>query len=53
MELNAKTAPSRQNVDDKRGILLAWDSTLQPDQEQVIEFGYRVTWPSGKNVVYR
>ena len=52
VELNAKTAPTRQNVDDKRGIL-AWDSTLQPDQEQVVEFGYRVTWPSGKNVVYR
>ncbi len=52
VELMSKTPPSRQNVDDKRGVL-AWDSTLQPDQEQVVEFGYRVSWPSGKNVVYR
>lgn len=45
-------APSRQNVDDKRGVF-AWDSRLEPDQEQVIEFGYRVTWPSAKSIIYR
>lgn len=45
-------APTKQNVDDKRGVI-AWEGTLQPDQEQTIEFGYRVSWPSAKSVVYR
>jgi hypothetical protein len=32
--------------------VVAWEGTLEPDQEQVIDFGYRVSWPSAKNVVY-
>ncbi len=51
VELSAKPAPSKQDVDDKRGVL-AWEGTLEPDQEQVIDFGYRVSWPSAKSVVY-
>jgi uncharacterized protein (TIGR02231 family) len=51
VELMAKTAPTKQNVDDKRGVL-AWESKLEPDQEQIIEFGYRVSWPSSKSIVY-
>ena len=37
--------------DDKRGVL-AWDMTLGPDEERVIEFGYRTTWPAAKKVTY-
>jgi uncharacterized protein (TIGR02231 family) len=51
VELLARTAPTKQNVDDKRGVLV-WESKLEPDQEQIIEFGYRVSWPSGKSIVY-
>lgn len=51
VDLNGQ-APTKQNVDDKRGVI-AWEGTLQPDQEQTIEFGYRVAWPSAKAVVYR
>jgi uncharacterized protein (TIGR02231 family) len=51
VELIGKNAPTRQNIEDKRGVL-AWDSKIEPDQEQVIDFGYRVTWPSAKSVVY-
>jgi uncharacterized protein (TIGR02231 family) len=51
VELSARPAPTKQDVDDKRGVL-AWEGTLEPDQEQVIDFGYRVSWPSAKNVVY-
>jgi hypothetical protein len=32
--------------------VLAWDLKLEPDQEQVVEFGYRVTWPGGKDIQY-
>ncbi|MGQ0673915.1 MAG: mucoidy inhibitor MuiA family protein [Hyphomicrobium sp.] len=51
VELLGKSPPTRQDVEDKRGVL-AWDSRLEPDQEQVIDFGYRVTWPSGKQIIY-
>ncbi len=51
VDLTSKTAPTRQNVDDKRGVL-SWETKLRPDQEQVVEFGYRVSWPAAKSVVY-
>ena len=51
VDLMSKTAPTKHNIDNKRGVL-AWEIKLEPDQEQVIEFGYRVTWPSSKQVVY-
>ena len=38
-------------MDDKRGVL-AWDMKLKPDEEKVVEFGYRVTWPAAKKVTY-
>jgi len=51
VELTGK-APTKQNVDDRRGVVV-WESKLEPDQEQSIAFGYRVSWPSAKGVVYR
>jgi len=51
VELTGK-APTRENVDDKRGVIV-WEGKLAPDQEQTIAFGYRVSWPSAKSVIYR
>jgi uncharacterized protein (TIGR02231 family) len=51
IELLGRTPPTRRNVDDKRGVL-AWDMTLTPNEEKVVEFGYRVTWPSARSVIY-
>jgi uncharacterized protein (TIGR02231 family) len=51
VELTGKTAPARRDVDDKRGVL-AWDMTLTPDEERLIEFGYRTTWPAARKVTY-
>ena len=51
VDLVAKTQPSKQNVEDKRGVL-AWDSMLAADEERVLEFGYRVQWPAAKRVQY-
>ena len=51
VELTGKTAPTRRDVDDKRGVL-AWDMTLNADEERVIDFGYRATWPAAKKVTY-
>ena len=51
IELLGRTQPTRRNVDEKRGML-AWDMTLAPNEEKIVEFGYRVSWPAAKNVVY-
>ncbi len=51
VELLTKTPPTRQNLDDKRGVL-AWDQELKPDEERVLDFGYRVQWPAAKRVQY-
>lgn len=51
VDLSGK-APTRENVDDRRGVVV-WEGKLEPDQEQTIEFGYRVSWPSAKSVIYR
>jgi hypothetical protein len=51
VELLGKTAPTKRDLDDKRGVL-AWELKLEPDEEKIIEFGYRVTWPAAKRVVY-
>lgn len=51
VEMITKTLPTKQNVDDKRGVL-QWDSEVKPDEERVVEFGYRVQWPAAKKVQY-
>jgi uncharacterized protein (TIGR02231 family) len=51
VELTGKTAPSRRDVDNKRGIL-AWDMKLEPTEERVVEHGYRAAWPAAKKVTY-
>ena len=52
VELLGRTPPTKRDVDDKRGVL-AWEDKLGPDDERVIEFGYRITWPASKNIVFR
>ena len=50
--LTAKPQPTKTDVEDKRGVI-SWESKLDPDQEQVIEFGYQVVWPGAKAITYR
>jgi uncharacterized protein (TIGR02231 family) len=49
VELTGKTPPTKRDVEEKLGVL-AWEATLQPDEERQIEFGYRISWPAGKSV---
>ena len=44
--------PTRKDVEDKRGVL-AFESKLEPEEERVIEFGYRVIWPGARTIVYQ
>jgi uncharacterized protein (TIGR02231 family) len=52
VELLGRSAPTKRDVEDKRGVL-AWEDKLGPDEERTIEFGYRITWPASKNIVFR
>jgi len=52
VELTGKVPPSKRDIDDKRGVS-SWDVKLEPDEEKTLEYGWRVTWPSGKQIQYR
>lgn len=52
LETSFKPLPTARNVEDKRGVF-AWDSNLVPGSEQAIEFGYKLSWPSGKKIIFR
>lgn len=43
--------PTRSNVDDRRGVV-AWDLRLDPGEERAFSFGYRVSWPSKRGIMY-
>lgn len=51
VELTGRVSPTKQNVDEKRGVI-AFDAHLEPDEEKILEYGYRVSWPAAKSVVY-
>jgi uncharacterized protein (TIGR02231 family) len=51
VELLGKSAPTKRDLDDKRGVM-AWEMSLQPDEEKAVEFGYRITWPAAKKITY-
>lgn len=52
VDLVGPEKPTRVDVEDKRGVI-AFESKLEPEDERVIEFGYRVTWPGSRAVIYR
>lgn len=51
VDLLGPTKPTKRNLDDKRGVI-AFESKLEPESERVIEFGYRVTWPGKRPIIY-
>jgi uncharacterized protein (TIGR02231 family) len=49
-QLSISTAPTKENVDDKRGIL-AWTYTYGPGQSRDIVNAYEVSWPANQSLV--
>lgn len=43
----ATTKPTRDNVEDKRGVL-AWDREIESGKQTQIDLSYKVTWPADK-----
>jgi uncharacterized protein (TIGR02231 family) len=52
VELIGPVHPTKKDIDGKRGVL-AFESKLEPEEERLIEFGYRVTWPGSRAITYR
>ncbi len=51
VELTGHASPTTQNVDDKRGVI-AFSGRLEPDEEKILDYGYRVSWPAAKSINY-
>lgn len=51
VEYVGKVQPSKTNLKGERGVL-SFESKLEPDEEKVLEYGYRVSWPAAKSIVY-
>ncbi len=51
VEFTGKASPTKQNVEDKRGVM-SFEAKLEPDEEKVLEYGYRITWPAAKSIIY-
>ncbi len=51
VEVTGRASPTKRDWKERRGVL-AWETTLDPEEEHAIEFGYRVTWPAAKRIVY-
>ena len=43
--------PAENDLDDRRGVLL-WRISAEPGEEKQIGFGYRLTAPAGKPILY-
>ena len=52
VELVGPAQPTKKDIDGKRGVM-AFESKLEPEEERLIEFGYRVIWPGARAIVYR
>ena len=52
VELVGPVLPTKKDIDGKRGVV-AFESKLEPEEERLIEFGYRVIWPGARTITYR
>jgi uncharacterized protein (TIGR02231 family) len=46
------TPPTTKDVDERRGVL-AWTFDAPPGEQREVKLAWRVSWPSGKTVVYQ
>ncbi len=48
-EIPGMSEPTERNVEKKRGVL-SWAFTLEPQAENVLKTGYKISWPEGQRV---
>ena len=49
--LSTNTPPTEKIVQDKRGVM-AWTYDLKAKEEKDIRLGYRMRWPSDREIVF-
>lgn len=50
--LPTATKPSRENVEERRGIL-AWDFPLKAGEKRTLNLDYTIAWPAGRDITSR
>ena len=51
VEYTGKVTPTKPNFEDKRGVM-SFEAKLEPDEERVLEYGHRISWPAAKSIIY-
>ncbi|MEQ1653029.1 MAG: mucoidy inhibitor MuiA family protein [Hyphomicrobium sp.] len=51
VEYTGKTTPTKTNFEEKRGVM-SFEAKLEPDEERVLDYGYRISWPAAKSIIY-
>lgn len=51
VEYVGKAQPTKTNIEDKRGVM-SFETKLEPDEEKVLDYGYRITWPGTKSIIF-
>ena len=49
--LAGMTPPTEKTVQDKRGVM-GWTADLKPKEDKEIRFGYRIRWPSDRELTF-
>ena len=50
--LPTTTSPTHHNVRDRRGVI-SWDFDAKPGEERELKLGWRVQWPSNRQISYQ
>lgn len=51
VEYTGRITPAKTNWKDQRGVM-TFEAKLEPDEEKAFDYGYRISWPAAKSVVY-
>lgn len=51
VEYTGQTPPTSMAFEDRAGVM-AFDMKLEKEEEQQVEYGYRISWPAAKSIVY-
>lgn len=51
VEYTGRTTPTKTDFEDKRGVM-NFEAKLEPEEEKVLDFGYKISWPAAKSIIY-
>jgi uncharacterized protein (TIGR02231 family) len=51
IDVTARPAATKIGADDKRGVY-TWEMELKPEEERIVELGWKISWPGAKRLQY-